>query len=101
MFKKLAITSAVFVGAALISASSQAAGMQLSQAECDSLWNQANPSSSQTLSQSQAQPYVTDFKKVDTDNDGTISKTEFQTGCNQGFVKSSSSSGSSSGSNGQ
>jgi hypothetical protein len=61
--------------------------MKLTQAQCETLWNQANPSKGQTLSQSQAQPFVSDFKSVDTDSDGSISQTEFMTGCNNGYVK--------------
>ena len=74
--------------------------MKLSEAQCSALWNQANPSQGKSLSHSQAQPYVTDFKSVDTDNDGTISQTEFMTGCSNGHVKGSASSGTSSGSTG-
>jgi len=74
--------------------------MKLSQAECETLWNQANPTKGSTLSQSQAQTYVTNFKSVDTDSDGSISQTEFMTGCNNGNVKGSASSGTSSGASG-
>lgn len=74
--------------------------MKLSQAECESLWNQANPSNAATISQSQAQPYVTDFKAANPDGDGTLDKTEFSKACSKGLVKSSASTGSSSGSSG-
>ena len=77
-----------------------AAGTQLSQAECDSLWNQANPSGAATINQSQAQPYVTDFKSADPDNDGSLSQNEFSAACKAGLVKSSSSSGAASGDTG-
>jgi hypothetical protein len=77
-----------------------AAGTQLSQAECDSLWNLANPSGAATINQSQAQPYVTDFKSADPDNDGTLSQNEFSAACKAGLVKSSTSSGAASGDTG-
>jgi hypothetical protein len=79
--------------------SAYAAGTQLSQAECDSLWNQANPSGAATINQSQAQPYVTDFKSADPDNDGTLDQNEFSSACQKGLVKSASSSGAASGEN--
>lgn len=105
MLRSVAVYGTAVVCASLLSIPSQAAdpsssSMKLSNAECSTLWNQANPSKGPTLSQSQAQPYVTDFKSVDTDNDGTISQTEFMTGCSNGYVKGSASSGSSSGSSG-
>lgn len=102
MLAKTFLGTAIVVSAAFLAGASQAASpsTKLSQAECDTLWNQANPSKGPTISMSQAQPYVSDFKSVDTDNDGTISLSEFNAGCNKGFVKSSGSSGSSSGTSG-
>lgn len=104
MLKSMLASTAILAGAALIvsAAGIQAAtaAMKLSQAECDTLWNQANPSNGATISMSQAQPYVSNFKSVDIDNDGSISQVEFRKGCNNGLVKSSSSSGSSSGTSG-
>ncbi len=79
--------------------SAYAAGTQLSQAECNSLWKQANPSSAATINQSQAQPYVTNFKSADADNDGTLDQNEFNTACQKGLVNSASSSGAASGEN--
>jgi hypothetical protein len=105
MLRSVAVYSGLFACAALLSVPCQAAetsgsSMKLSEAQCSTLWSQANPSQSKTLTQSQAQPYVTDFKSVDSDNDGTISQTEFMTGCSAGHVKGSASSGSGSGSSG-
>ena len=106
MFKIMLASTAVAAGAALFAGSafaqsaspSSSSATKLSQAQCETLWNQANPSKSATLSMSQAQPYVSDFKSVDTDNDGTISQAEFTKGCNNGHVKGSAAAGSSSGS---
>lgn len=95
----LALISATAVNAQ--STQKPAGAMKLSQAECDSLWNQANPSNAATISQSQAQAYVTDFKAANPDNDGSLDKAEFTKACGKGLVKSSgSSSGASSGSTG-
>jgi hypothetical protein len=74
--------------------------MQVSLSECQQLWKQVNPSNAAKINSGQAQSLVSDFKKVDTDNDGTIDLNEFNKGCNSGLVKNSSSSGTSSGSSG-
>jgi Ca2+-binding EF-hand superfamily protein len=74
--------------------------MQVSQSECQQLWKQLNPSNAATINSAQSQSLVSDFKKVDTDNDGTIDLNEFNKGCNSGLVKNSSSSGTSSGASG-
>ncbi len=77
-----------------------AAGAQLSQAECDTLWNKANPSGSSTITQAQAQPYVTNFRGADSDSDGTLDQSEFSAACKSGIVKDSASSGAASGETG-
>ena len=58
-----------------------AAGTQLSQAECDSLWNQANPSGATSITQAQAQPYVTNFKAANPDGDNSLDRNEFSAAC--------------------
>jgi hypothetical protein len=100
MPKGMLASTAVLAGAALFASAAGVQAAALSQAECNSLWNQANSSKGATISMSQAQPFVSEFKSVDTDNDGTISQAEFKKGCNNGLVKSSGSSGSSSGTSG-
>jgi hypothetical protein len=75
-------------------------GVQLSLAECNSIWNQANPSDADTITQSQAEPYVTDFKAANPDGDGTLSQIEFQKACQAGLVRSSASSGAAAGESG-
>lgn len=95
----LALISATAVNAQ--STAKPGGAMKLSQAECDTLWGQANPGNAATISQSQAQPYVTDFKRANPDNDGSLDKAEFTKACGMGLVKSGgSSSGTSSGSSG-
>lgn len=102
--KHLIIASALaLVSATAVNAQSQkpaGAATKLSQAECESLWSQANPSNAATISQSQAQPFVTDFKAANPDGDGTLDKNEFSKACSMGLVKSSASTGASSGSSG-
>lgn len=102
--KHLIIASALaLVSATAVNAQSPKpadAATKLSQAECESLWGQANPSNAATISQSQAQPYVTDFKAANPDGDGTLDKNEFSKACSMGLVKGSASTGASSGSSG-
>jgi hypothetical protein len=71
---------------------------KMSQSECDALWNRVDSSKSGSVSQSQAQSYISNFQAVDTNKDGNISKSEFQAGCSQGLVSSSATTGSGSGS---
>jgi hypothetical protein len=74
-----------------------AAGTKLTQAECDTLWNQANPSGATTITQAQAQPYVTDFKAANADGDSSLDQKEFATACKSGLVKGTDSSGAANG----
>lgn len=71
--------------------------MKMTQAECQSLWNRVDASKGGSITQTQAQPYVTDFKALDTNNDGKLSQAEFQSGCDKGEVHSSATTGSGSG----
>jgi hypothetical protein len=74
-----------------------AAGTKLTQADCDTLWNQANPSGAATITQAQAQPYVTDFKSANPDGDTSLDQKEFSAACKSGFVKGMGDSGAASG----
>ena len=74
-----------------------AAGTQLSQAECDSLWNQANPSGAASITQAQAQPYVTNFKAANPDGDSSLDRNEFSAACKSGLVKGTSNTGAATG----
>lgn len=71
--------------------------MKLSRSDCSKLWQQANPSNAKGLTEAQSAPYVTNFKAANPDGDSTIDMNEWQAACNKGLVKSSSSSGSSTG----
>ncbi len=98
--------SAIAAGALVLAASSvaytsgaraQAEPMtKLSQAECGSLWSQASPSGN-PITESEAAAYLTDFKAANPDGDTTIEKDEFSKACDNGLVKSTASSGASTG----
>ncbi len=82
-------------------AANQAGGMKkLSQAECTNLWHKANPDNAAGVTESQAAPYVSNFKAANPDGDTTIDSKEWVAACNAGLVKSSASTGGSSGSSG-
>jgi hypothetical protein len=76
------------------------AGVKLSASECTSLWQQANPNNAPGVTESQAAPYVTNFKAANPDGDTTLEQDEWMAACNKGMIKSSSASGSSSGASG-
>lgn len=97
MTKHLIAVSAL---ALLAASGAYAAGEKLSQAECEALWLQANPSGAETISQAQAQGYVTDFTAANPDGDGTLDKAEFTKACDMGLVSGAASSGAGSGSSG-
>lgn len=75
-------------------------GQQMTESQCLSVWNKANPSGAPTLSEAQAKGYVTNFKSADPDNDGSLDKSEFLAACGAGLVKSSSSTGAGTGTSG-
>lgn len=96
----IAAASAVALAGTAGMASAAAPNQQLSQAECQSIWQKADSSNSGSLTMTQAQPYVTDFKAVDTNSDGKLSRSEFDSACTQGKVHSTASSGAASGASG-
>ena len=63
----------------------------LNDSQCQSLWSQA-ASSGDSLSSSQANAYITDFKRADANSDGKISQAEFNNACKLGLVQSASNS---------
>jgi hypothetical protein len=78
-----------------------ATGQKLSQAECEAVWNKAAGSGAATsLSQLQAQAHVKNFASIDQNNDGQLSRTEFNQGCDKGLVQSGAATGAGSGASG-
>jgi hypothetical protein len=66
---------------------------KMSQAECTAAWTKLDASKSGSVSESQAQGVVTDFKAADTNNDGKLTQVEFTAACGKGLVTASSGSG--------
>ena len=51
--------------------------------DCDAAWKQAG---GKNLAPDAAKPFVSDFKQVDIDKDGSIDYREFKEGCKAGLV---------------
>ena len=62
---------------------------KMSQAECTAAWSKLDTAKSGSVSQSQAQGVVKDFKAADTNNDGKLSQAEFMAACDKGLVTAS------------
>jgi hypothetical protein len=72
----------------------KSATTKMSQSDCMATWNRLDTAKSGSISQAQAQGFVTDFKAADTNNDGKLSQGEFMAACDKGLVTASSGSGS-------
>ena len=88
------------IGGGYAFAQTSTGGTQMSRADCQAIWGKADASGKGSLSATQAQSYVTDFKSVDANADGKLSSAEFLNGCQKGLVSDSASSGAGSGSSG-
>jgi hypothetical protein len=71
----------------------QTTAPKMSQADCAAAWTKLDASKAGSVSESQAQGVVTDFKAADTNNDGKLTQTEFTTACDKGLVTASSATG--------
>lgn len=92
--------AALLVSVPVAFAQTATKGQQMTESQCLSVWNKANPSGAPTLSEAQAKGYVTNFKAANPDNDGSLDKSEFMAACSAGYVKSGSASGAGSGTSG-
>jgi|SRR6476661_839407 len=68
--------------------------MKMSQADCTAAWTKLDASKAGSVSQTQAQGVVTDFKAADTNSDGKLTQTEFMAACDKGLVTASAASAS-------
>jgi hypothetical protein len=74
--------------------------MKLSASECTGLWQKATSNTAKDLTETQAKPYVTDFKAANTNGDMTIDQSEWMAACNKGLISNTASTGASSGTSG-
>ena len=61
---------------------------KMSRADCTAAWTKLGAKAG-SVSQSQAQGVVTDFKAADTNNDAKLTQTEFMAACDKGLVMAS------------
>jgi hypothetical protein len=54
--------------------------------QCGQVWSKAVPSGD-SLAAANAQPFVANFQQADADQDGKLSKSEFEAGCGKGLIK--------------
>jgi len=76
------------------------ATQKMTQAECQSVWSKADASSAGSLTQGQAQSYLSNFSSADTNKDSKLSSAEFLAACQQGMVKDTATTGAGSGASG-
>jgi hypothetical protein len=78
---------------ALAQTSTSPSSTKMSQSDCTAAWTKLDASKSNSVSQTQAQGVVTDFKAADTNNDGKLTQTEFMAACDKGLVTASAGTG--------
>lgn len=89
MIKLAATTSLALLlttGYALAAMTSGRPSAVLTPEQCDKVWSKAVPKGD-TLAKRDARPYIVNFKLADTDHNGQISKSEFETACSKGLVQ--------------
>jgi hypothetical protein len=57
--------------------------------QCEFLWEKADTTGLGWLTQSQAAPYMSDFKAASTSGGGTLSRDEFMAACSKGLIRDS------------
>ena len=60
------------------------AGTKMSQSDCTAAWTKLDTAKSGSVSQTQAQGVVTDFKTADANHDGKLTSAEFMSACDKG-----------------
>lgn len=64
---------------------------KMSEAQCEVVWARINVAKAGSVTPSQAEGTVSDFKNADTNNDGVVSHAEFLVACNKGMVSDTAS----------
>lgn len=80
--------------------SSTTGAAKMSDAQCQSMWTQADASGSGMLSKEQTSAMINDFGRADANQDGRLSNAEFKAACQAGLVKGSATTGAGSGTSG-
>lgn len=79
----------------------QQQGQQMSDAQCQSVWQQINPTGAGEATQATAGRYLQDFSAADADNNDQLSQSEFMDACQQGMVSATAATGTGAGATGQ
>jgi hypothetical protein len=66
---------------------------KMSKADCTAAWTKLDASKAGSVSQTQAQGVVTNFKSADANNDGKLTQAEFMSACDKGLVTASAATG--------
>ena len=66
----------------------------MSRADCTAAWTKVDAAKAGSVTQTQAQGVVTDFKAADANNDGKLTQVEFMAACDKGLVTASAATGS-------
>ena len=62
-------------------------GVKMAHAECQAVWEKANPTKKDKISAGQAQPFIADIAAANTNGDGSIDQSEFTAACDKGLMK--------------
>ena len=88
MLKYAICAAALSLGAtASLAEATKPQAAKLTTTECEALWRKAQGGQTGDLSASQATPFTSDLKKVDTNADGKVQSTEWMMGCDAGLIK--------------
>ncbi|MEZ5843870.1 MAG: hypothetical protein R3D27_09060 [Hyphomicrobiaceae bacterium] len=75
------------------SSGATAQGQKMSDAQCQTLWQRVNPSSTPSVSRAATMGYIQDFSSADKDSNGQLSSGEFMAACRDGKVSGTASTG--------
>lgn len=98
MLKKALIAAGVLAASmGVAAAQTTGGGTQMTQAQCQSLWNKINTANAPSVTQEQARNHVRDFSAADVNSDGRLSSAEFMDACQKGQVQDTATTGTSPG----
>jgi len=76
-----------------ITSPSGSSSMKMSRTDCDAAWAKLDSANTGSVSQTQVQGSVDDFKAADANGDGKLSQSEFRQACDKGLVNGTATTG--------
>jgi hypothetical protein len=76
-----------------VTSPSGSSSMKMSRTDCDAAWMKLDSGNTGSVSQTEAQAMISDFKTADANGDGKLSQMEFRQACDAGLVSSTASTG--------